>query len=498
MHEPNRATDDPADRRREALGGGHVHPRRPPRPLRAGAEGLAGERRRPRARPVLPVQGARADGLLRGPGGAGLLPGVVARRLGLLRQSRSASTPTATWCPGWRSGPARSVTGCRWRWARRWACAPRASSSRVVVLVGDAELDEGSNHEAHRAGRRLLPGRAHRRRDRQPLVVSTPSPAGSSSASPPRAGTRSPSTAATTTCSRRRCRTASSAAQRRRRHRGGEVLIGRTGTASSPGPPPTSSTTDRSAALVYAEISGQYFGDVAREHPDRVINVGIREQLLVSVGAGLALSGMRPIVHTFGSFLVERAFEQVKLGLRPPGRRRGAGRFRRLLRHLRRPAAPTSPPATWRCSTRCPASPSTCPATRPRSTRRSARHRRRGRAPLRPRGRPGQRAPCTRAPPGRFHVVRRGSGRDGGRGRPGAGRGRSTPPRDRDVTVLYANTVRPFDPSRAARRARHAGGHPGRAVAGRHVARARLRGAAGRPHRLLSLGVRRRRAPSLR
>ncbi len=72
--------------------------------------------------------------------------------------------------------------------------------------------------------------------------------------------------------------------------------------------------TDPSVALVYAEISGQFFGEVEARHPDRVINVGIREQLLVSVGAGLALTGMRPIVHTFGSFLVERAFEQVKLG----------------------------------------------------------------------------------------------------------------------------------------------------------------------------------------
>jgi transketolase len=72
--------------------------------------------------------------------------------------------------------------------------------------------------------------------------------------------------------------------------------------------------TDDSVALVYAEISGQYFGEVEERHPDRVINVGIREQLLVSVGAGLALTGMRPIVHTFSSFLVERAFEQVKLG----------------------------------------------------------------------------------------------------------------------------------------------------------------------------------------
>ena len=71
---------------------------------------------------------------------------------------------------------------------------------------------------------------------------------------------------------------------------------------------------DLSVALVYAEISGQYFGDVERRHPDRVVNVGIREQLLVNVGAGLALTGMRPVVHTFASFLVERAFEQVKLG----------------------------------------------------------------------------------------------------------------------------------------------------------------------------------------
>ena len=71
---------------------------------------------------------------------------------------------------------------------------------------------------------------------------------------------------------------------------------------------------DLSVALVYAEISGQYFGGVERRHPERVVNVGIREQLLLNVGAGLALSGMRPIVHTFASFLVERSFEQIKLG----------------------------------------------------------------------------------------------------------------------------------------------------------------------------------------
>ncbi|QIP83458.1 transketolase [Streptomyces sp. Tu 2975] len=66
-------------------------------------------------------------------------------------------------------------------------------------------------------------------------------------------------------------------------------------------------------ALVLAEISADGFEQAQRRHPDRVINVGIREQLLIGAGGGIALSGMRPIMHTFASFLVERPFEQVKL-----------------------------------------------------------------------------------------------------------------------------------------------------------------------------------------
>ncbi|WP_033296367.1 transketolase family protein [Amycolatopsis jejuensis] len=72
---------------------------------------------------------------------------------------------------------------------------------------------------------------------------------------------------------------------------------------------------DPDVALVLADISAATLAGAARRHPDRVLNVGIREQLLVSTGAGLALAGMRPIVHTFNAFLVERAFEQVKLDL---------------------------------------------------------------------------------------------------------------------------------------------------------------------------------------
>lgn len=71
---------------------------------------------------------------------------------------------------------------------------------------------------------------------------------------------------------------------------------------------------DPATAIVYAEIAGQWFGHDAVARPDRVVNVGIREQLLVDVAAGMSLAGVFPIAHTFAPFLVERAYEQVKLG----------------------------------------------------------------------------------------------------------------------------------------------------------------------------------------
>lgn len=72
---------------------------------------------------------------------------------------------------------------------------------------------------------------------------------------------------------------------------------------------------DPRLAVVLAEISAGNFDRAKREHPDRVHNIGIREQLLISTAGGLALAGMRPVAHTFAPFLIERPFEQIKLDL---------------------------------------------------------------------------------------------------------------------------------------------------------------------------------------
>jgi len=72
---------------------------------------------------------------------------------------------------------------------------------------------------------------------------------------------------------------------------------------------------DPRTAVVLADISADAFEPAMSRHPDRVLNVGIREQLMAGVAGGLALTGMRPFLHSYAPFVVDRAYEQLKLDL---------------------------------------------------------------------------------------------------------------------------------------------------------------------------------------
>ncbi len=50
----------------------------------------------------------------------------------------------------------------------------------------------------------------------------------------------------------------------------------------------------------------------AEEFPDRIFNCGIMEQGMVGIAAGMAMSGLVPVVYTMVNFLAFRAIEQVR------------------------------------------------------------------------------------------------------------------------------------------------------------------------------------------
>ena len=67
--------------------------------------------------------------------------------------------------------------------------------------------------------------------------------------------------------------------------------------------------------LLWCDVGLGLFRKHLADFPARVLNPGICEQATVSLAAGLAMAGWRPIVYTIAPFLLERAFEQIKLDI---------------------------------------------------------------------------------------------------------------------------------------------------------------------------------------
>ena len=338
-------------------------------------------------------------------------------------------------------------------------------SSRVVVLVGDAELDEGSNHEAlelaaayfldaltvvvidntlvdvrragtdraavrHRGLARGHRGRPRPRRPREGAVA-------------PRV--RSP--------------------QRRRRHRGGEVLMdARTQFARTAA---DLVATDESVALVYAEISGQFFGGGRARAPR---SGGQRRHPRAAARQRRRRDGAHRDAADRAHVRLVPGRAGLRAGqarVRAPGRRAACSSVPAARSTSPRAAAPTSRRETSHCWTRCPASPSTPPATRRRST-----------SPCAPTvggsglhyvrvvGQANQRRAPVHAGP-----VPRGPARGGGdrdRLRAGAGRRPRRHPRPRRDGALRQHGP-PVRRRGSAGGARHPGRRAGGAVAGGYV-----------------------------
>jgi len=72
---------------------------------------------------------------------------------------------------------------------------------------------------------------------------------------------------------------------------------------------------DDAVYLLVGDIGYGVFDEFRRRFPERFINMGICEQSMIGVAAGMALEGLKPYVYAITPFLIERPFEQVKLDI---------------------------------------------------------------------------------------------------------------------------------------------------------------------------------------
>jgi len=72
---------------------------------------------------------------------------------------------------------------------------------------------------------------------------------------------------------------------------------------------------DSKIVLIVGDVSVYLFNDFKESYPGRFYNMGICENTLISVAAGLRAQGFFPFVHTIAPFITERSYEQIKLDM---------------------------------------------------------------------------------------------------------------------------------------------------------------------------------------
>lgn len=69
---------------------------------------------------------------------------------------------------------------------------------------------------------------------------------------------------------------------------------------------------DRSLFLIVADMGLGIVEEFENSFPDRFLNVGIAEQNMIGVAAGLCNAGYRPVCYTISNFLTQRCYEQIR------------------------------------------------------------------------------------------------------------------------------------------------------------------------------------------
>ncbi len=72
---------------------------------------------------------------------------------------------------------------------------------------------------------------------------------------------------------------------------------------------------DEQIVLLFGDVSVYLFKEFKEQAPDRFYNLGICENTMVSVAAGLSSQGFLPYVHSITPFITERCLEQIKLDI---------------------------------------------------------------------------------------------------------------------------------------------------------------------------------------
>ena len=72
---------------------------------------------------------------------------------------------------------------------------------------------------------------------------------------------------------------------------------------------------DRNIVLLSGDIGNRMFDELKESCPNQFLNCGIAEANMMSMAAGMALCGARPVIYTITPFTTLRCFEQIKIGV---------------------------------------------------------------------------------------------------------------------------------------------------------------------------------------